>query len=82
MSKETFTLQVEVTITDDDEIIVGNYPYGIFSQYRLFIEGDSGAYRISDEIGHISDWFDSREDCIRWIIDKLSKERKDDKIRG
>lgn len=77
MPKETFTIPVEVTITDKNEIIVGNYPYGLFSQYKLFIEKDGDEYRVSDEIKHISDWFDSKDECIRWVIKKLSKEFKD-----
>lgn len=77
MPTETFTLQVEVTITDKNEIIVGNHPYGLFDRYKLFIEKDGDEYRVTDEIKHISDCFDSRDECIKWVLKKLSKELKD-----
>lgn len=70
---ETITLKVDVTITSRNEIIVGNQPYGLFDQYRLFIEKDGNEYRISDEVKHISDWFDTREEAIEWIVEKIGK---------
>lgn len=74
MIKKTFTLQVEVTITDQNEIIVGNSPYGLFDQYKLFIEEHGGQYRITDEIKHISDPYDSAEEAIAWVVKKLQKQ--------
>lgn len=71
MNTEQFTLKVKITITDKNEIIVGN---GLFNQYRLFIEEWDDKYRVSDEVKHISDTFKNKDDCIRWIVKKLSEE--------
>lgn len=73
MIKKTLTLQVNVTITDKNEIIIGNGPYGLFDRYKLFIEEDNGEYRITDEIKHISDPYDTEEEAIAWVIRTLEK---------
>jgi hypothetical protein len=74
MSKnETITLKVDVTITSKNEIIVGN---GLFAQYKLFIEKDGNEYRITDEIKHISDWYETKEEAIKWVIKKLGERIK------
>jgi hypothetical protein len=71
MSKnETITLKVDVTITSENEVIVGN---GLFDQYKLFLEKDGNEYRITDEIKHISDYYDTKEEAIEWIIKNLGE---------
>ena len=73
MTKETFTIPVEVTITGKNEIIIGNHPYGLFSRYRLFIEKDGSEYQVTDEIKHISDRYESKDECIQWVLQQLTK---------
>jgi hypothetical protein len=71
MSKnETITLKVDVTITSENEVIVGN---GLFYQYKLFLEKDGNEYRITDEIKHISDFYKSKEEAIEWVIKQLGE---------
>lgn len=77
LAETTLTIPVKITIGYENKyggfpITIGN---GLFRAYPLYIEqcGDDEKkeYRITDEIKHISDRYDTKEEAIAWLVKML-----------